>query len=446
MDKARVAVIGSGPGGLFAADELSRANTVSIEVDLLDRLPTPYGLVRYGVAPDHPRIKSVIRGFESVLENPAVRFLGHVEYGSDIDLDWLRRHYDAVVFATGAANARKMDISGEELDGSIAATQLVAWYSGHPDNSFEPRLSGSAVAVIGAGNVALDVTRILTKSVDELVTTDMPDEVLALLRGSNVRQVHIVCRRGPVHTRFTTKELRELRDLVEVDVVIDPADLDRVDETDLPRAAVANLKVFREMADAEHRAGRKKVHLHFWHKPVAISGETHVTGLHIERTAVDADGAVVGTGEREHLPLQLVIRSVGYRSDPLPELPFEPRRGVVPNRDGRVLSDDGEVLPFIYVAGWLKRGPSGVIGTNRMCSEQTVEQILDDLAAAESRTSADSAAVDQSLRERAVHVIDYEGWQRIDATEIERGSQSGRDRVKITDWPSLRATGLGVSP
>ncbi|GAA4669690.1 FAD-dependent oxidoreductase [Gordonia humi] len=444
MDKARVAVIGAGPGGLFAAEELSRASKVAVEVDLFDRLPTPYGLVRYGVAPDHPRIKSVIRGFEGILENPTVRFLGHVEYGSDIDLDWLSRHYDAVVFSTGAANARKMGIAGEEFDGSIAATQLVSWYSGHPDSSFEPRLSGSAVAVVGAGNVALDVTRILTKSVDELAATDMPDEVLAVLRGSGVREVHVVCRRGPEHAKFTTKELRELRDLDEVDVIIDPADLSRIDETDLPRATIANLKVFREMAHAVRRPDHKTVHLHFWRKPVEITGETQVTGLRVERTVPDADGAVIGTGEREHLPVQLVIRSVGYRSDPLPELPFDSHRGVVPNRDGRVLDTGGKVIPFTYVAGWLKRGPSGVIGTNRMCSEQTVEQIVDDLAAAEPRRSADAVTVNQSLRERTVCVVDYEGWRRINATEIERGSQSGRERVKVTDWPSLRAVGVGV--
>ncbi|WP_216695278.1 FAD-dependent oxidoreductase [Dietzia psychralcaliphila] len=443
MHKVRIAVVGSGPAGLFAADELIRSDNVEIEVDVIDRLPTPYGLVRYGVAPDHPRIKSVIRGFEAILESPSVRFLGNVEYGRDVDLDWLHKHYTAVVFATGASSDRGLGIVGESLEGSIAASELVSFYSGHPDCNFVPEISGNAVAVIGAGNVTLDVARILSKSVDSLATTDMPDSVIDALRRSSVRTVHIVCRRGPEHAKFTTKELRELRDVDDVDVVIDPSDLACVDVEGLPRTAATNMKVFREIAEAPRHRDRKTVYIHFWSKPVAVTGDNRVTGLDIERTEFDSDGALVGTGRCEHLPVSMVIRSVGYRSDPLPGLPFDSVRGVIPNRQGRVVDTDGTARPLTYVSGWLKRGPSGVIGTNRMCSAETVGQVRDDLArVADHLSFSEAGAVDESLRSRGVSVIDYSGWQSINDAEIQRGVDAGKERVKIGDWQTLRSLGL----
>lgn len=442
MHKARIAIVGSGPAGLFAADELIRSENIEIEVDVIDRLTTPYGLVRYGVAPDHPRIKSVIRGFETILESPAIRFLGNVEYGNDVDLDWIREHYDAVIFATGASRDRALGVAGESLAGSIAASQLVSWYSGHPDNRFEPEMSAESVAVIGAGNVALDVARLLTKSVTDLASTDMPDSVIDSLRDSSVRAVHIVCRRGPEHAKFTTKELRELRDLDDIDVVIDAAELDRVNDTDLPRTTLANLKVFHEMAVAPRRPDRRAVHIHFWSKPVGITGDEHVTGLDVERTELTADGTLAGTGQVTHLPVALVIRSVGYRSTPLAGLPFDEQRGVIPHRLGRIVSAGERAHPFTYVAGWLKRGPSGVIGTNRMCSVETVEQIVADLAEAPARPSVTASAVDESLRQRGIAVVDYAGWQRINEAEIQRGADAGKERAKISDWETLRLLGL----
>lgn len=446
MLAARIAVVGSGPAGLFAAEELVRSEKADVAVDVIDRLPTPYGLVRYGVAPDHPRIKAVIRGFEAILESPSVRFLGNVEYGTDVDLDWLHGHYDGVLFATGAGSDRELGIAGESLDGSISASDLVSWYSGHPDSRFIPDLSGEAVAVVGAGNVALDVARILSKSVTDLAATDIPDAAIEQLNASGVRTVHILCRRGPEHAKFTAKELRELQDLDEIDVVIDPADLDRVDETDLPRPTLTNLKVFRAMSEAPRRPGRKTVHIHFWTKPVAITGADRVSGIDVERTVLAPGGRLVGTGNLERLPVAVVIRSVGYRSNPLPGLPFDTERGVVPNREGRILDPEENPRPFTYVAGWLKRGPSGVIGTNRMCSVETVEKILDDLAAAGStRPVTPADTIDQSLRMRGVAVVDYAGWQRINEAEIALGAGSGKERAKISDWETLRSLGLAES-
>lgn len=442
MPKARVAVVGSGPSGLFAADELRRSEEIGIEVDVIDRLPTPYGLVRYGVAPDHPRIKAVIRGFEAILENPAVRFLGNVEFGKDIDLDWLHSHYSAVIFATGASRDRELGISGETLAGCIAASELVSWYSGHPDSSAAPEISGKEIAVIGAGNVALDVARILSKSADDLASTDMPDNVLDVLRQSGVRTTHILCRRGPEHAKFTTKELRELRDLDHVDAIIDPADLAQVVEDGLPRTTQANIKVFREIAEAPRNPENKTVHIHFWSKPVRVLGDHLVEGLEVERTELTCDGDLVGTGRLEILPVAMVIRSVGYRSNPLPGLPFDLRRGVVPNRQGRIVDLDDTERPFTYVSGWLKRGPSGVIGTNRQCSTETVERVIEDLVGSARYEPSSADSIDASLRERGVNIVDFTGWQKIDAEELKRGARAGKDRSKIGDWQTLRSLGL----
>lgn len=443
MDKARIAVIGSGPAGLFAADELRRSERISIEVDVIDRLPTPYGLVRYGVAPDHPRIKSVIRGLEAILECPSVRFLGNIEYGRDIDIEWVRTHYAAVVFATGASSDRELGIAGELLDGSIAASQLVSWYSGHPDCDYVPDISGESVAVIGAGNVALDVARILSKSADDLAGTDMSDEVIDALRQSRVRTTHILCRRGPEHAKFTTKELRELRDLEQVNVIVDLADLVGIEEESLSRTTQANLKVFREIADAGVDPDNRSVYIHFWSRPVAVTGDLRVEGLDVERTEISSDGSLVGTGNVTQLPVAMVIRSVGYRSDPLPGLPFEGSRGIVPNEQGRVVDPaiDSD-HPFTYVSGWLKRGPSGVIGSNRVCSSETVERVIDDLADADGTEYSSAANVDRSLRGRGVQVVDYSGWQQINAAEVQRGASAGKERAKITDWQTLRSLGL----
>ncbi|TCN53413.1 ferredoxin--NADP+ reductase [Rhodococcus sp. SMB37] len=442
MRSARIAVIGSGPAGLFAADELVRQHDVDVEVDIIDRVPAPYGLVRYGVAPDHPRIKSVIGSLQRILEHPKVRFLGNVEFGTDIDRSFLDEHYNATIYATGASRDRSIGIAGEELPGSRSATAFVSWYSGHPDSPNDFHLREDTVAVIGAGNVALDVARILAKTPAELDSTDMPPHVLDTLRDSRVRDIHVICRRGPEFAKFTTKELRELRNLTDADIIVDPAELTSSTREGLDRATLANLAVLDEFASQPPTGRTRRIHFHFWRNPVEIKGCEHVEGLRIERTGLLQDGTVHGTGDIDTVPAQLVLRSVGYRSVPLDDLPFDSARGVIPNQLGRVVDSDGHVVPTQYVTGWLKRGPSGVIGTNRIDSVETVTSVMEDLVSNPGNTSVSADAVAAALHTRGVKAIEYDGWLRINDEEIERGQVAGKDRTKIPDWENLRRVGI----
>ncbi|MFE7422019.1 FAD-dependent oxidoreductase [Rhodococcus sp. NPDC057529] len=445
MRNARIAVIGSGPAGLFAADELVRQQDVDVEVDIIDRVPAPYGLVRYGVAPDHPRIKAVIGSLQRILENPKVRFLGNVEFGTDIDRPFLDAHYTATIYATGASRDRSIGIAGEDLLGSRSATAFVSWYSGHPDSPNDFSLREDTVAVIGAGNVALDVARILAKTAAELDSTDMPPHVLDTLRDSRVRDIHVICRRGPEFAKFTTKELRELRNLTDADIIVDPAELTSSPREGLDKATLANLAVLEEFASRPRTDRTHRIHFHFWRNPIEILGYEHVDGLRIECTELAPDGTVHGTGEIDTLPTQLILRSVGYRSVPLDGLPFDSARGTIPNQLGRVVDDAGRVVPAQYVTGWLKRGPSGVIGTNRVDSVETVASVMEDLVSSpEQGTSVSADAVDAALRTRGVKAIGYDGWLRINGDEIERGRVSGKDRTKIPDWETLRRLGHEV--
>ncbi len=400
----RVAVVGSGPAGLYAAEALVKQSAllptpVTVKVDVFDRLPTPYGLVRYGVAPDHKSIKSVANYLRRVLESPDVTFVGGVNLGTDITRDELLAAYDAVIYATGAMRDRRLGIDGEDLPGSHAATDFVNWYCGHPD--VDPAaftLDAESVAVIGVGNVAVDVARILTRDTDELAQTDISEPVLAALRASKVREVHVIGRRGPAHGKFTTKELRELGELGGVAVSAEPGELDLTggfDQSGTSAALVAADRRVRgnlvamagwgsEQAEAE-QAGNpadRKLRLRFWLRPVEIqpSPEGTVGALRLERTRLSESGEYEGTGEFETLSTQLVLRSVGYQSVPLPGVPFDPASHTVPNAGGRVLSAAGDILPGEYVAGWLKRGPSGVIGTNKADAAETVQSLLADLA------------------------------------------------------------------
>src|SRR6516162_3525817 len=401
-----VAVVGSGPAGLYAAEALVKQTAalpvpVPVRVDVIDRLPTPYGLVRYGVAPDHKSIKSIAQYLRKVLESPDVRFLGGVHLGEDVTRDELVSAYDAVIYATGAMRDRRLGLDGEDLPGSYAATDFVNWYCGHPD--IDPgafTLDAESVAVIGVGNVAVDVARILARDVTELEETDVPEPVLAALRASKVSEVHVNGRRGPAYAKFTTKELRELGDLPGVSVSVDPAEMDlngfdlsgesaSLAESD--RRVRGNLVAMRSWLsaapggpgapDAWSGPGRR-LRLRFWLRPVEIlqSSSRTVSGLRLERTRLTSDGVFEGTGEIETLDAQLVLRSVGYQSVPLPGVPFDSRASVVPNAQGRVLGEDGTPLPGEYVAGWLKRGPTGVIGTNKSDAAETVRCLLEDLA------------------------------------------------------------------
>ena len=401
-----VAVVGSGPAGLYAAEALVKQAAalpvpVPVRVDVIDRLPTPYGLVRYGVAPDHKSIKSIAQYLRKVLESPDVRFLGGVHLGEDVTRDDLVSAYDAVIYATGAMRDRRLGIPGEDLPGSYAATDFVNWYCGHPDiGAGAFTLDAESVAVIGVGNVAVDVARILARDPHELHATDVPQPVLEALHASKVREVHMIGRRGPAHAKFTTKELRELGELPGVEVVVhgDEADLNAFDlagegvrlvESD--RRVRGNLVAITKWAQgtadpsAEPATGSPSGHsrrltVRFWLRPAEILGTERVEGITLERTAISAEGKFGGTGEFETLDAQMVLRSVGYQSVPLPGVPFDTRGSVVPNAQGRVLGEDGAPLPGEYVAAWLKRGPTGVIGTNKSDAAETVRCLLEDLA------------------------------------------------------------------
>jgi ferredoxin--NADP+ reductase len=466
-----VAVVGSGPAGLYTAEALVKqaaALSVPVRVDVLDRLPTPYGLVRYGVAPDHKSIKSIAQYLRKVLESPDVRFAGGVHLGDDVSREDLLAAYDAVVYATGAMRDRRLSIPGEDLPGSYAATDFVNWYCGHPD--VDPSafvIDAESVAVIGVGNVAVDVARILARDPAELHGTDVPQPVLEALQASKVREVHVIGRRGPAHAKFTTKELRELGELPGVDVVVhaSEADLNTFDLAGEGTALVESDRRVRGNMVAIARwaspgadsggssgsgAGARRLTLRFWLRPVEILGADRVSGLTVERTRIDATGAFGGTEEFETLDAQLVLRSVGYQSVPLPGVPFDVRACVVPNAAGRVLGEDGAPLPGEYVAGWLKRGPTGVIGTNKSDAAETVRSLLEDLVPGSDAVpvpragllryrEADGEAVADGqsplatvLAGRGVQPVSYAEWLRIETAEAELAKSLGRgERVKL---------------
>ncbi|CAA9553644.1 MAG: Ferredoxin--NADP(+) reductase, actinobacterial (eukaryote-like) type [uncultured Truepera sp.] len=438
----RVGIVGAGPSGFFAADALIKQN-LPVSVDLFDRLPTPFGLVRYGVAPDHQKIKSVTKLYQKTLDDPRVRFFGHVAYGKDLTLAELRRFYDAILYTVGAPSDRPLGIPGETLAGSLSATEFVAWYNGHPDYAdLSPDLSTGSVAVVGMGNVAVDVTRILAKTADELLQTDIADYAVEALRESRVKDIYMLGRRGPAQGKFTTKELRELGDLTNADVVVDPEDmeLDPISEASLSEDPMIakNVEVLREFSGRVQAGKPRRVHIKFLSSPVEVLGSGKVEGLRVEKNELrDRDGslAAVGTGETEVLPVGMVLRSVGYRGVALPEVPFDDRRGVIPNRLGRVTASvGGEVVPGEYVAGWIKRGPTGVIGTNKADAAESVRSLLEDAPGLARVADADAApeAIDHYLEAKGVRFFPFDHWLELDALELEAGRSQGRPRVKLT--------------
>jgi ferredoxin--NADP+ reductase len=440
----RVAIIGAGPAGIYAADALTRQDAVPVAVDLVDRLPTPFGLVRHGIAPDHPKMRAIRDTLHRTLEHPLVRFVGNVEVGTDISLDDLRAHVDAVIYTYGASVDRRLGIEGEELLGSLAATDLVAWYCGHPDADrarVEAALAGvRSAVVVGVGNVALDVARVLSRTPEELEPSEMPQHVLDVLAAVPVEEVTVLGRRGPAQASFTTQELRELGELAGATVRVDQADLE-LDPDAEERAAgdrnvSRNLAVLRGWADHAPEPGRSSLHLRFFRRPVRLLGEDRVTGVEVERTAVDADGRAMGTGELEVIPADLVVRSVGYRGTPLPGLPVDERSATVPNEGGRVLRE-GARSPGEYVAGWIKRGPTGVVGTNKHDARETVAALLADAQDGVLSPGGPAGDLVHELVARGLEPVLLDDWQAIDAAEVALGGTRGRARTTLHEWDSL---------
>jgi len=437
----RVAIVGAGPSGFYTAAALLAQQQLSVSVDLFDRLPSPYGLVRYGVAPDHPKIKQVTRVFEKLCLDPRLRYLGNVEYGRDVDLDDLRLHYDQIVFAVGGQSDRRLAVPGEDLVGSLSSTAFVAWYSHHPDFLDLPvDLDVEQAAVVGIGNVAIDVARVLARDPDELARTDISDGALAALRASRIRDIHLLARRGPVQAKCSPAELKELAQMRGVDLVVSPRDLEldpaSAEELEHEPQAQKNLEILRAAAARGATGAPRRIHLRFLASPVELVGSGgRVRALRIERNRLvpRASGlAAESTGECEDLAVELVVRAIGYRSLPLPGLPFDDRRAIVPNAAGRVVDPASRApSPGLYVAGWVKRGPTGLIGSNKQDGAETAAAMLADLDGCAPASAPEATAIDALLAERGVRVVDFACWQRLDRLEVERGARAGRPRVKL---------------
>ncbi|WP_436892167.1 FAD-dependent oxidoreductase [Nocardiopsis dassonvillei] len=433
-------IVGAGPAGIYAADLLTKDETLSacgtsVSIDILDKLPSPYGLVRYGVAPDHPRIKQIQGALHKILDKPEITFYGNVEYGRDLKLEDLRRHYDAVIFSTGSDRDRPLDIPGIDLPGSHGAADFVFWYDSHPDVSPSWHVEGTSVAVIGAGNVAVDVARILAKNADDLLETDITDNVYEGLRAKQITDVHVFARRGIAQCKATPMELRELDKQPGVEVVVYPEDFE-MDEGSLQACEDSNqiktnVKVLQNWALRDPRGEAVRLHLHFLHSPVAVLGEDRVTGFRTERMELTGDGNVRGTGEYVDHEVQAVYRAIGYLGSPLTDLPFDEEHGVVPNRGGRVLDLDENHIPGVYATGWIKRGPVGLIGHTKGDALETVTNLVSDRESFTPAAEPDPVAFRALLEERGVEYTTWEGWKRIEAREEELGAARGRKRLKL---------------
>ena len=447
MTKLRLAIVGAGPAGIYAADILLQAErNFDVSIDLFDHLPAPYGLVRYGVAPDHPRIKGIITALRDVLDRGDIRLFGNVRFGTDLTLDDLKKHYNAVIFATGAVRAAGLNIPGIELAGSYGAAEFVSWFDGHPDFPRTWPLTATEVAVIGNGNVALDVSRMLAKHADDLLPTEIPSNVYAGLAASSLTDVHVFGRRGPTSVKFTPLELRELGDLRDVDIMLYDEDFDY---DDAARDAVAsNKQVFvidktlNQWRQRETGKASRRLHLHFFSKPISIldDGTGRVSAIRYERTAPDGEGGVVGTGEIRVLPIQAVYRAVGYFGTQLPGIPFDKKRGVIPNREGQVLrkgdpssgsASSNQQMYGVYAAGWIKRGPVGLIGHTKSDARETIRHLINDLGNWWQPESPSEESIVELLHARGIKYTNIDGWRNLDQHEIALGAEDGRNRVKV---------------
>ncbi|KAA0017078.1 FAD-dependent oxidoreductase [Antrihabitans cavernicola] len=433
----RVAIIGAGPAGIYAADALMKSDA-DVSIDLFERMPAPFGLIRYGVAPDHPRIKGIITALHKVLDKEHVRLLGNIDYGNDITLDDLRRFYDAVIFSTGANADRALEIPGVELDGSYGAADFVSWYDGHPDVPREWPLDAEKVAVLGVGNVALDVARVLAKTGDELLPTEIPANVYDGLKANKAVEVHVFGRRGPAQAKFTPLELRELDHSPTIEVIVAPEDIDYDEGSEQARRnskqvdMVANTLQDWAIRDAGNRP--HKLFLHFFESPTEIVGENgKVVGLRTERTELDGTGNVKGTGKYNDWDVQAVYRAVGYLSQNISALPFDDQAGTVPNEAGRVLDDAGKHIPSTYVTGWIKRGPVGLIGHTKGDANETVACLLDDSVNFEGAADPSEDAIVAFLESKSIPFTTWDGWYRLDAHERSLGEPEGRERIKVVE-------------
>jgi len=454
VTKLRLAIVGAGPAGIYAADILLKAErNFEVSIDLFDHLPAPYGLVRYGVAPDHPRIKGIITALRGVLDRGDIRVFGNVRFGEDVTLDDLKKHYNAVIFATGAVRDADLNIPGIELEGSYGAAEFVSWYDGHPDFPRTWPLEAKEIAVIGNGNVALDASRMLIKHADDLLPTEIPDNVYEGLTASPVTDVHVFGRRGPTSVKFTPLELREVGELNDVDVVVYDEDFDY---DDAARDAVASNKqvfvidkVLQQWRERCHRQAQdptvprasRRLHLHFFAKPIDVldDGTGRVGAFRWERTAPDGEGGVVGTGEIRELPIQAIYRAVGYFGSPLPGVPFDKKRGIIPNREGQVLRRDpssgsglyNQQMYGVYATGWIKRGPVGLIGHTKSDAMETVRHLINDLGNWWRPESPSEESIVALLEERGIAYTGLDGWRNLDEHELALGAAQGRTRIKV---------------
>jgi len=440
MSKLRLAIVGAGPAGIYAADLIikSELRDFDVSIDLFDLLPAPYGLVRYGVAPDHPRIKGIIRALYEVLDRGDIRFFGNVEYGKDITLDDLKAHYNAVIFSTGAVKDANLNIPGIELDGSFGAAAFVNWYDAHPDFERSWDLSAREIAVLGNGNVALDVARVLSKPAEAMLSTDIPDNVYQGLLASQATDVHVFGRRGPAQVKFSPLELREAVHIEGVDTIVyeedfqyDEGSQEAIDSNNQTRVMV---KTLEELRSNEITGAKRRLHLHFFSAPVEILDQDgKVAGIKIERTKLDGTGNVKPTGEFREFPIQAVYRAVGYFGSELSEVPFDEKAGIIPNEKGRVLDSDGKHIQGVYATGWIKRGPVGLIGHTKSDAIETIAQIIEDKNNWWQPTSPSEESITELLTSRDIDFVGWPEWLRIDAEEKRLGEVQERERIKLVE-------------
>ena len=437
----RVAVIGAGPAGIYASDLLAKQG---VNIDLFEQMPAPFGLIRYGVAPDHPRIKGIIASLHRVLDTPTIRLLGNIHIGEDITIAQLHEYYDAVLLATGAVADRDLDIPGENLNGSYGAADFVGFYDGNPRFHRTWNLTATHVAIIGVGNVALDISRILAKTANELHTTEIPDNVYQTLKTNQATHIHIFGRRGPAQAKFTPLELKELDHSPSINVVVDPEDIDYDEASIAARHASKSQDLvcqtleqyaMREPKDAPHT-----LHIHLFENPVEILGEDgNVVGLRTERMELDGTGHVQETGKFTEWPVQAVYRAVGYRSEAITAVPFDHGTAVIPNDGGHVVDPAGEIVPGVYVTGWIKRGPVGLIGNTKSDAKETTDMLIADALAGRLTPRTATGDITEYLEAQRIPYTTWDGWHKLDAHERSLGSAEGRERKKVVEWDEMVA-------